>query len=118
MFVVGEVLAHLHLQVYPFGARIKCLSVLISKIFFFQWTSKADHSALRRKKPNGHLASSLVLGIAEGLFTLIRRISRMKTRVVLAKKAVVYTLSLLMVLGSFSGFGYAQSVTTSRISVT
>lgn len=39
-------------------------------------------------------------------------------RLVLAKRALVYTLSLLLAIGSFSGLGLAQVITTSRISGT
>lgn len=42
----------------------------------------------------------------------------MSKRIALAKRAMVYMLSLLMIVGSFSGLGLAQVSTTSRISVT
>jgi hypothetical protein len=42
----------------------------------------------------------------------------MSKRRALAKRGMVYLLSLLLIAGSFSGFGYAQVSTTSRISVT
>lgn len=42
----------------------------------------------------------------------------MSKRITLVKRGVVYLLSLLLVAGSFSGVGYAQVSTTSRISVT
>ena len=42
----------------------------------------------------------------------------MNRRVVLAKKVSVYTLSLLMLLSSFSSLGFAQVQTTARMSIT
>ncbi len=42
----------------------------------------------------------------------------MSKRLALAKRGVVYALTLLLILGSFSGLSYAQVATTSRISIT
>src|SRR5688572_16905823 len=53
-----------------------------------------------------------------GLSITFRGEHPMKNARLLARKAAVYTLTVLLALGSFAGFANAQIVTTGRISGT